>query len=73
MDICRFQIGKIMYQYKAGLSPKYFDNICLETNQVHGYNTRSSKSFYIFSCRTNVKQFSIRFQGPELFNSLSNM
>ena len=72
MDICRFQIGKIMYQYKAGLLPKCFDNIFLETNQVHGYNTRSSKSFYIFSCRTNIRQFSIRFQGPKFFNSLSN-
>ena len=27
MDICRFQIGKIIYQYKAGLLPKCFDNI----------------------------------------------
>ena len=72
MDICRFQIGKIMYQYKAGLLPKCFDNIFLETNQVHGYNTRSSKSFYIFSCRTNIRQFSIRFQVPKFFNSLSN-
>ena len=61
-----------MYQYKAGLSPKCFDNICLETNQVHGYNTRSSKSFYTFSCRTNIRQFSIRFQGPKFFNSLSS-
>ena len=43
----RFQIGKIMYQYKAGLLPKCFDNIFLETNQVHSCNTRSSKSFLI--------------------------
>ena len=31
-----------------------------------------SKLFYMFPCRTNLRQFSIRFQGPKFFNSLSN-
>ena len=39
------------------------------TNQIHHYNTRNSNSFCLFSCRTNIWQFAIRFQGPKLFNS----
>ena len=35
------------------------------------YNTRYSNAFYSFSCRTNIRQFAIRFHGPKLFNSFN--
>ena len=39
---------------------------------VHSYNTRSKNSFLLPYCRTNVTKFSLRFQGPKIFNSLSS-
>ena len=39
---------------------------------VHSYNTRSKNSFRLPYCRTNVRKFSHRFQGPKIFNSLSS-
>ena len=55
-----------MYSYKVGL----LLNV-LMTNLVHSYNTRNSKTFYLFLARTNIRLFGIRFQGSKIFNSLN--
>ena len=70
-DIYQSQIGNFMFSFKKGLLPYAFSEMFLMTNQIHHYNTRNSNSFYLFSCRTNIRQFVIRFQGPKLFNSFS--
>ena len=59
-----------MYQYRSGLLPYSFNNMFLVTRQVHSYGTRSSEHFYLPQCRTNIRKFSISFQGPKFFNSL---
>ena len=64
-DIYKLQIGKFMYQYKSGLLPYSFNNMFLVTRQVHSYGTRSSELFYLPQCRTNIRKFSISFQGPK--------
>ena len=69
--IYKLQIGKFMYQYRSGLLPYSFNNMFLVTRQVHSYGTRSSELFYLPQCRTNIRKFSISFQGPKFFNSLS--
>ena len=38
---------------------------------VHSYNTRSKNSLTAL-LQTNVKKFSLRFQGPKIYNSLSS-
>ena len=58
-----------MYQYKSGLLPYSFNNMFLVTHQFHSYGTRSSELFYLHQCRTNIRKFSISFQGPKFFNS----
>ena len=62
-----------MYQYKSGLLPDSINNMCLMTRQVHSYGTRSSNSelYYLPQYRTNIRKFSISFQGPNFYNSLS--
>ena len=52
------------------LLPPSFTNFLLRTNQVHSYNTRGSNKFYIPFCQTNIRKFSIIYQGPVLFNKL---
>ena len=41
------------------------------TMKTSTYGTRSSELFYLPQCRTNIRKFSISFQGPKFFNSLS--
>ena len=38
----------------------------LFTGDIHHCNTRHCNSFYLFPCRTNIRQFAISFQGPKL-------
>ena len=61
-----------MHLYKNGLLPNSFNDMFLLNCDVHSYNTRSKNSFRFPYCRTNVRKFSLRFQGPKIFNSLSS-
>ena len=70
-NIYLFQIGKFMYSFKDGLLPSVFKNMFSLTSQVHSYNTRNSNAFFLFSVRTNIRLFTIRFQGSKVFNSLN--
>ena len=60
-----------MHLCKRGLLPNYFRDMFTLASQIHSYNTRNSSLFNIPHCRTNFRKFSIRFQGPTFFNSLS--
>ena len=70
-DIIKLQIGKVMYLYKNGFLPDSFNDMFLLNCDVHSYNTRSENSIRLPYCRTNVRKFSLRFQRPKIFNSLS--
>ena len=69
-DIRLLQLGQFMYCHKNSLLPKSFNSMFVLNNQVHTYDTRHSKAFHVPLCRTNIKQFCVRFQGPKLFNYL---
>ena len=72
-DIIKLQIGKGMYlNYKNSLLPDTFNDMFLLNCDIHSYNTRSKNSFRLPYCRTNVRKFSLCFQGPKIFNSLSS-
>ena len=60
-----------MYLFKRSLLPNYFRDMFTLASQIHSYNTRNSNLFYIPYCRTNLRKFSFRYQGPTLFNLLS--
>ena len=70
-DVYLYQIGKFMYLFKRGLLPNYSRDMFTLESQIHSYNIRNSSLFYILHYRTNFRKFSIRFQGPTFFNSLS--
>ena len=71
-DIIKLQIGKVMYLYKNGQLPDSFNDMFLLNCDIHSYNTRNKNSFRLPYCRTVVRKFSICFQGPKIFNSLSS-
>ena len=56
---------------KWAILPRKFENIFTINNQIHRYNTRHENSFRLPLRRTNIRQFSVFFQGPKFFNSLS--
>ena len=38
--------------------------------QIHAYNTRSLNKLYLPWFKSNIRKFSLQFQGPKFFNSL---
>ena len=71
-NIVSLQVAKIMYLYKSGQLPESFQNMFFTGQEIHNYNTRNRSFFRLPSCRTNVRKFSLRFQGPKIFNSIND-
>ena len=57
---------KYVFTYLFNVSEVVF-NI---SSQVHNYGTRTAGRYRSHSCRTNLKQFTILYQGPKIWNSL---
>ena len=58
-DIYSLHLGKFKFSFKNTPVPSSFSRSILRTNQVHGYNKRSSNRFYICFCRTSMRKFSV--------------
>ena len=71
LDIHLMHLGQFMFSFKNTILPRKFENIFTINNQIHCYNTRHANSFRLPLCRTNIRQFSVFFQGRKFFNSLS--
>ena len=69
-DTIKLQISKVIYLNKKGLHPNSFNDMFLLNCDVHSY--RSKNSIHFSYCRTNVRKFSLCFQGPKIFHSLSS-
>ena len=68
--VYRFHVSKMLIQLKNNVLPSAFSSIILFNYQMQGYFTRTSNQFHIPKIRTNIKKFSICYQGPKIFNSL---
>ena len=70
-SINSFSIAIFMYSYHRNFLPVTFQCFFTTGEQFHQYNTRTASSQYrSYSCRTNIKNFSILYQGPKVWNSL---
>ena len=63
------QLGQFMHSYKILYCQKDFTTFLLN-NRICIYNTRNLQAFHMPLCRTNIRQCSIRFQGPKFYSSL---
>ena len=61
-----FYIAKFMFSYHQRLLPSPFLNLFPTGGQIHNYDTRTSAH----TCRTNIKQFTILYRGPKIWNAL---
>ena len=66
------QVSSVMCLYHHDALPIAFTQIFQTGNQIHQYSTRYSDFYRPHTCRTNIKKFSILFQGPRIWNSLPN-
>ena len=69
-SIYSFQVSSFMYLYHNNALPISFTQTFQTGSQIHQYSTRYSDYYRPHTCRTNVKKFSILFQGPKIWNSL---
>ena len=67
------QFSDFSNKFHNNLLPIAFDTFFMRVSETHNYNTRlSSKiSYSLPKVRTNYGIFNIRFQGPKLWNSIS--
>ena len=69
-DLNLLQLGQFMFSYQIRtLPPKLASKFTLNS-QIHTYYSRNSHAFRLPFCRTNIKQFSVFYQGPKFYNSL---
>ena len=71
-DLIHLHIAIFMYKFHANLLPSTFNQIFIKVNKTHNYNTRLSakQSYSLPKARTNYGIFSIRFQGPKIWNGI---
>ena len=71
-DIRILQISQLMFTVRNNSSLITLKDMFTLNNQIHSYNTSSSKSFHLPRTRTKLRQFSIKYQGPNTLNSLNS-
>ena len=69
-DIHLFQLCLFMFSYQNHTLPLKFDSKFTLQKEIHSYHTRNSHLYRLPLCRTNIKQFSVFYQGPKFYNSL---
>ena len=71
-DIQKLQISQFMFSYRNNSLPNKFQGMFILNTQIHNYDTRTNNLIRIPLVRTRLRQFSIQYQGPTIFNSLDN-
>ena len=69
-NIYKLQTGLFMFSINNKLLPKKFQVMFHKNSAVHSYQTRQANHFRIPYFRTNIKKFTIVYQGPKLWNAL---
>ena len=71
-DIRQLELAKLMFSLNHSLLPSKFNNYFSLNKQVHSHATRYANDFHLPFCRTNLRKFSVSFQGPTYYNSLED-
>ena len=65
---------KFIFSWFFNLLPHSFDSIFTLTDSMHQHATRNSdcNNLFINPCHTNLRKFSLKIRGPQLWNKLPN-
>src|SRR6218665_401338 len=69
-DLYSLQLAVCMYRHHNHSLPIPSNNYFISTVMVQSHNTRGRSNLYTVACRTNVRRFSVKLAGPELWNSI---
>ena len=69
-QINTLDIAKFMFRYHNNRLPPRFLNLFMTNSQVQKYDTRTAGNYRVHFCRTNIKKFTILYQGPRVWNCL---
>src|SRR6218665_1156145 len=69
-QIKKFQISEFMFKFNRGLLPKVFSTYFVMVSDIHTHLTRSAKDYRVTFSRTNIRSFSIKATGPNIWNDL---
>ena len=70
-DIQKLQTCQFMFSYTKKIVPYNFQEMFTLNSQIHNHNTRSKTLFHIPAARTKLRQFSVQYQGPTVYNTLN--
>ena len=71
-DLHKFNLGQFMYNYDKETLPHVFDAMFPKNQYIHSYPTRRSNEFHLPLCRTVLAQNTFIYNGPKLWNSLTD-
>ena len=70
-EVHKYQLLSHIFCISNNLIKNVYSQQCYKLNSdVHQYNTRQRNNLNIPKCRTMIKQNTISFQGPKLWNAL---
>ena len=70
-QIHNLQAGLFMFSAHNKLLSEKFQDMFQKNSQVHSYQTRQANYFRIPYFRTNIREFTIAYQGPKFWNSIA--
>ena len=65
-----FQVACFIFDFFQNNLPECFHNYLVSNCEIHSYNTRSSHDLHAPFARTDIRQSSIKYRGPKIWNSL---
>ena len=71
-DLIKYHISIFMFKFHNRLLPSVFNSYFTSVENIHSYNTRATakKCYYLPKARTNYGLFSVRYQGPKIWNMI---
>ena len=71
-EIYKYQLAVYMYKILNQLVSQLDHHLFKRGNSIHSHDTRFKNDLRKMACRTRMRQITICFQGPKLWNSLPN-
>ena len=65
-----FQVACFIFDFFQNNLPECFHNYLVSNCEIHSYNTRSAHDLHAPFARTDIRQSSIKYRGPKIWNIL---
>ena len=72
-DISAYVTGTLMYEYMRGDAPSSLHDFFQTNSDVHSHDTRFSNHIHVPYGRLDIRRFSFKISGGNLWNSLPDM